>query len=253
MKTMSLLASLPLLLGLSLSAHWLTARTLKALAWALSPVALSEPEAFRYERDVYRTAVPETMQVVGVVFGAGLLVWWGAMRGPWWVLAAGLLALVGALVLDLLRWERVAVSASFLWFQRGLRGKVHQVAIENIRDLEVEETDARGLTLRRGLQNRLCRLRVRLNDKHVIALPKTDAYSGLDDVEAVANHLRARLQISTDRMSLHDAEHQANQQAQALAERPPSPEQEMQRELKRLRRNALAPDVPKAVHLKSDR
>mgnify|MGYP002141142635 CR=1 FL=1 len=37
--------------------------------------------------------------------------------------------------LDLRRWERVAVSANNLWFQRGLGQKVHQVALENIRDV----------------------------------------------------------------------------------------------------------------------
>ncbi len=71
-----------------------------------------------------------------------------------------------------------------------------------------------GFTLRHGRNNAVCRLMLRLNDKHVVALPKTDANSGLADVEAVANHVRARQQQSEDRRRLGDA------QARARA-RPP--------------------------------
>jgi hypothetical protein len=251
-KALSLLVSLPLLLGMSLGIHFLVARAIKGVAWLWSPLATSEPEAFRYERAVYHTAATETMQVIAAALVAGLLFWWGANRGSGWFWAAGALALAGAVALDLLRWERVSVSANNLWFQRGFGGKVHQVAIENIHDLAVEESEVRGFTLRHGIRNRLCRLRVRMTDKRVIALPKTDAYKGLDDVEAVANHLRARLQLSGDRQSLQRASKQASEAAQAVASRPPDQESELRRELKRLRRGALAPEVPKAVTLKRD-
>ena len=251
-KAMSLLVSLPLLLGLSLAAHFLLARAIKGVAWSWSPLATGEPEAFRYERVVYHTAATDTLQVIAAALLAGLLFWWASNHNAGWFWLLGGMALAGAVALDMLRWERVSVSANNLWFQRGYAGQVHQVAIENIRDLTVEESEVRGFTLRHGTRNRLCRLRVRMSDKRVIALPKTDAYSCVDDVEAVANHLRARLQISGDRDSLQRAARLASEAAQAVASRPPVEETELQRELKRLRRGALAPELPKAVSLKSD-
>ena len=252
MKALSLLVSLPLLLGLSLGAHFLLTRAIKGTAWLWSPLATSEPEAFRYERVVYHTAAPEMLQIIGAALVAGLLFWWASNQGSGWFWVLGALALAGAVALDMLCWERVSVSANNLWFQRGISGKVHQVAIENIRDLTVEESEVRGFTLRHGTRNRLCRVRVRMTDKRVIALPKTDANKCLDDVEAVANHLRTRIQLSGDRQSLQRASKQASEAAQAVASRPPNEESELQRELKRLRRGALAPEVPKAVTLKRD-
>ena len=155
----------------------------------------------------------------------------------------------GGIALDLLRWERVAVSAGNLWFQRGLRGRVHQVAIENIRDLTVEEEDRRSFTFRHGLANRLCRLSVRMHDKRLLALTKTDAASGLEAVEAVANHLRTRLQMQHDQATLATSERNAASAAVRIADEPPDSDRDMRRELMRLRRKAQAPDVPKAVRL----
>jgi len=134
----------------------------------------------------------------------------------------------------------VAVSGHNLWFQRGFRGQVHQVALDNIRDVSVEETAARGFTLRHGRNNRLVRLNVRMQDKRVIALPKTDAHSSIDAVEAVANHLRMRLQ------QLHDQELARTKHLARHAVAPPEPdadtqaaqEQELRRALQRLRQGA---------------
>jgi hypothetical protein len=70
---------------------------------------------------------------------------------------------------------------------------VHQVALENIRDVAVEESEGRGFTLRHGRDGRLVRLTVRMKDKRVVALAKTDAAGGAEAVEQVANHLRTRM------------------------------------------------------------
>ena len=82
---------------------------------------------------------------------------------------------------------------------------------------------------------------------YAVKLPWTDAYTGLDDVEAMANHLRARQMIRGDRQSLQRAQDQASAAARAAALQPPSRDPELVRELKRLRRGALAPDVPKGA------
>jgi hypothetical protein len=148
---------------------------------------------------------------------------------------------------DLLRWQRVSASANFLWSQRGLRGEVQQVAIENIRELAVEEEDVGGFTFRHGTQNRLCRLQVQLADGQSTDLPWTDGDAGFDEVEALANHLRARQLIGGDRQSLQQAADKATEAARAAAAMPASRDAEMLRELKRLRKNALAPDLPKAA------
>jgi hypothetical protein len=134
-------------------------------------------------------------------------------------------------------WERVAVSGHNLWFQRGFHGRVHQVALDNIRDLSIDETAARGFTLRHGRNNRLVRLQVRMHDKRVIALPKTDPDTGLDAVEAVANHLRMRLQ------QLRDRDLAQTKRIARTAERPSIPEadaadapdEDLRRALSRLR------------------
>jgi len=246
-KAVNLFLALPFLLALALAAHAVIARAVKAVLWSWSPLATGEPEAFTYERRVYHTADAAMMQIVAIACVAGVLFWLGMATGSGWLWTAGVLVLLGAVAVDVFRWERVATSANNLWFQRGFGRNVHQVAIENIRDLSVEETEARGFTLRHGTRNRFARLQLRMADKRVVALPKTDAYTGLDAVEAVANHLRMRLQQLEDRQALRRSSHEATATAQAVAERPPGGEDELQLALKRLRKGALAPDVPPAV------
>ncbi|HJV61971.1 MAG TPA: hypothetical protein VJ743_13570 [Albitalea sp.] len=237
MKMYQLALALPFLLAIGVAAHWLIARVVKAVLWSWSPLATGEPEAAAYERRVYHSADMPMMQIVAAAALSGLP-WWVALAtgsGLWW--AAGFLAIAGVVALDVARWERVAVSAHNLWFQRGYRGRVHQVAMDNIRDASVEEMEVGGFTLRHGRHNRLVRLNVRMKDKRLVALPKTDADRGLDEVEAVANHLRMRLQ------QLRDSERSRTVQPSGARAKPPvspSPEeQELQRALNRLRHGAL--------------
>jgi hypothetical protein len=164
-----------------------------------------------------------------------VLTGWGLL----WPLA--FIALGGAVLLDILRWERVAVSAHNLWFQRGFRNNVHQVALENIRDVSVDESAARGFTLRHGIRNRLVRLAVRMADKRVVALPKTDAFSGLDSVEAVANHLRMRLQQLRERERERDLTTRREAPIGDLADLPSAmaaQEEELRKALRQLRAGA---------------
>jgi hypothetical protein len=197
-KPYQIIFAFPFALAFGLVAHAGVSRAVKLVLWAWSPLASGEPEAASYERRVYHTADRPMMQVAAAAALAGLP-WLVAMAGGgsgwWWVGCLAVLAVVG---LDVLMWERVAVSAHYLWFQRGFRGKVHQVAMENIRDGSIEETEVRGFTLRHGRHNKLVRLQVRLSDKRVIALPKTDAHNGFSSVEAVDTYLRMRLQQLRD-------------------------------------------------------
>ncbi len=234
------------------AAHYLGSRAVKAVLWSVSPLSTGEPQAYAYERDVWRTAEPATLQVQAAVLGSGLVVWLGAVAGQSWLSGLGVLAWIGALLFDLQRWERVAVSANNLWFQRGFWEKVHQVAYENIRDGHIEEKDAGGFTLRRGRDNRVCRLQVRMKDKRVVALPKTDAHSGLADVEEVANQLRQRLRHLEDRAAMKRSEAAAHEAAQQAAQAAPSGDAELRQALRKLRAGALAPDVPKAVKLRNE-
>ena len=255
MRTMDLLTAtltLPMALAGAMAVHVLTAKAVKAVAWSIAPLAAGEPQAFVYERDIWRTAEPGALQVVGAAAGAGLLFWIAGLAHSWWLVALAVLAWSGALAFDLLSWQRVAVSANNLWFQRGWGQKVHQVAFENIRDVAVEERDERGFTLRRGTRNRVCRLQVRMKDKRVVALPKTDAHTGLADVEEVANQLRQRLRHLEDRESIRRSQAQGSAAALQAAAESPAEDDEMRRALRKLRRNALAPDVPKAVKLKNE-
>lgn len=234
------------------AAHYLAARAVKAVLWSVSPLSSGEPQAYAYERDVWRTAEPAAMQVLGAVLASGLIAWLGAALGQPWLIGLGVLAWCGALLFDLQRWERVAVSANNLWFQRGFWEKVHQVAYENIRDVHIEEKDTGGFTLRRGRANRVCRLQVRMKDKRVVALPKTDAHSGLADVEEVANQLRQRLRHLEDREAIKRSEAAAHEAAQQAAQAAPSGDDELRHALRKLRAGALAPDVPKAVKLRNE-
>lgn len=243
-------ALLLLALAAGVGLHAFAARACKAVIASMRPLATGEHQSFGYERFVYHTAEPAVQKVVLIALGGGLAGWLAWLSGwelLWWLAVA---VLAAAVVFDLLNWERVASSASWLWFQRGLRGTVHQVALDNIRDLVVDEEEAPGLTLRNlvpGARNTVCRLRLRLADKRVVALPRTDAARGLADVEAVANHLRLRKQQATERGALADSAEAATQAVREVGESPSSVDRALAAELKRLRRGALAPDVPPAV------
>jgi hypothetical protein len=98
-----------------------------------------------------------------------------------------------------LRWERVAVSAHHLWFQRGWGSTVHQVVLENIRDLSVEESEAERLhAAPRPAQPPGAPVGAHARQA-CVALPKTDAHAACDAVESVANMLRQRLQQNRER------------------------------------------------------
>ncbi len=220
------------MLAFGLAGHALLSRAVKAVLWSWSPLATGEPEAACYERRVYHSADAAMMQIVAAAALSGLPWWVALATGRWAWGWLGVLAMAGVVVWDVLRWERVASSASNLWFQRGFRGRVHQVALDNIRDVSVEELDARGFTLRHGVRNRLARLNVRMNDRRVVALPKTDAYGGLDDVEAVANHLRQRMDQLRHQESLRQA-------GAAPDTGPPGgADEDLRRALRRLRQGA---------------
>ena len=90
-------------------------------------------------------------------------------------------------------------------------------------------------------------LSMRMNDKRVVALPKTDAHGELDAVEATANNIRTRQQLSTDREAVKRSSDQGSKAAAEATQQSPSVDREMMRELKRLRQRANAPDLPPAV------
>ena len=243
-KWIQILLALPFLVAISIASHAVLSRGVKAVLWSWAPLATGEPEAASYDRRVYHTADRPMLQVLAVAAAAGVLLWLGVAIGGalfWW---AGVLGVLGAVAFDVLVWERVAVSAHNLWFQRGFRNKVHQVDLENIRDLSVEQMEARGFTLRHGRRNSLVRLSVRMNDKRVVALPKTDA-AGLPAVEAVAEFLRMRLQQIRDR-ALSRGRPAAHElpPAGSLAPAPGPQEEELHRALARLRAQAAAAVKP---------
>jgi hypothetical protein len=240
-QVLQLLFALPVMLALGIAGHAVLARGVKAVLWSWAPLATGEPEAASYDRRVYHTADRPMLQVLAAAAAAGLLLWLGLASGWalfWW---GGVLGVIGAVALDVLLWERVAVSAHNLWFQRGFRNKVHQVDLENIRDLTVDETEARGFTLRHGTDNRVVRLSVRMHDKRVVALPKTDARRSLEAVEAVANYLRMRLQqmhdraLSRGRPAVHELP-----PAGSLSAATGPQEEDLRRALARLRAQAAA-------------
>jgi hypothetical protein len=241
------LMKLPLLLAAAFAAHVVLGRAAKWLASAVAPLASGEVEAVCYERDVYGTAQRETQDIALVVMSAGALMWLGATFAPNWVGALGAGLVVGAVVLDMQRWERATASANFVWFQRGLTRKVRRIAIENIRDVAVHEEEVRGFTLLHGRRNRVCAVHLKLHDKQAVSLPCTDSARGLDDVEALANHVRARLQLRGERAGIERAARTERDRGLApLAASPAlSPEERALRdELKRLRREAAAPQAP---------
>lgn len=236
MRILQLGLLLPFLLAFGVAAHAALSRVVKAVLWAWSPLATGEPQAAVYERRVYHTAEGAMRLVIGVAAASGAVLWGAIASGhaAYWPLA--LATLLGALALDLSRWERVAVSPGYLWFQRGYGRTVHQVAMENIRDASVEESDGHGWTLRHGRRNRLVRLSVRMNDKRVVALPKTDAAGGLQPVQAMAEQLRVTLahlhQRAAGRPGLRPEASAATDEARAVQD------DELRRALLRLRRSA---------------
>ncbi len=240
-KILGLILALPFLVALAVAAHALASRIVKAVLWAWSPLAIGEPEAFSYERRVYHTADAAMLQVIGLAAAAGFAAWAGVVLETAWAAAVAVPLFVGALVLDLRRWERVAASASALWFQRGFFARVHQIDAENIRDITVEETEAGGFTLRHGFHNRVARLKVRMNDKRVAALPKTDAAGGLDGLEAVANHVRLRMDHLRHRRAAKMSPQEAGAAADAAAQAPRSDDDDLRRTLRQLRRGAPRP------------
>jgi hypothetical protein len=238
-KIVQLVLLLPFLLAFGIAGHALLARAVKAVLWSFSPLASGEPEAATYERRVYHTADRPMLEIVGVAAAAGLLLWLAVVIGWAWLWPVSFAVLGAAVVLDIVRWERVAISAHNLWFQRGYRSTVHQVALENIRDLSVDESEAGGFTLRHGRRNRLVRLQVRMADKRVVALPKTDAVSGADAVEAVANHLRMRMSQLRDREAAkRNAQARDAPPADAPADAPVPGDDELRRALRVLRHGA---------------
>lgn len=235
------------MLAIAVAGHVLLGRGAKALASAVWPLATGELEVSGYERRVYGTADRAMLEVAGVALAAGVVMWVGVGWSMGWVTFLGVLVLLGAVGLDLYRWERVTVSANYVWFQRGLGHKVHQVAIENIRDVSVSEAEATGFTLRHLNRNRVCRLSMRMKDKRVVALPKTDAHSELEAVEALANHIRTRQQLAGDRDAVKRSSDRGSEAAAEAARQPSSVDREMMRELKRLRQQAQSPTLPPAV------
>lgn len=236
---------LPLTLALSVAGHLLLGRGLKALWSAVHPLAGGTPEAGRYERTVYGTPARAMHEVVALVLASGLLLWVAIGLYEPWLVALSLAVFIAALVLDLLRWERVSASADFVWFQRGLGKKLHQVDIENIRDLSVTEQEVGGFSFRHGRRNRVCRLNLRMNDKRIVALPKTDAHGGLASVEAVAQHIRKRQQLLNDAAARRrDGVKPAVSAPPAAAASPSQSEKDMLRALKRLRQQAAAAPAP---------
>jgi hypothetical protein len=161
---------------------------------------------------------------VALAIVGGAMLWAGAYWASPLAWGIAVTVLVAALALDLASWQRVEVSAEHLWFQRGLGGKVHQVLIENIRDVHVEQTEVGGLTLRHGRDNATVRIKLRMRDRYVAALPKAGAYSSRADVEHVAAMIDERL------VSLR---------AEA-AMRPADADRDLKRALKRLHRDATA-------------
>jgi hypothetical protein len=263
---------LPFLVAFAVAGHIFIGRGAKALAASFQPLASGELELAGYERNVYGTSDRAMLEVVAVPIVAGLVIWLGVGLSFGWLITLGVFGVLGAVVFDMARWERVSVSASYVWFQRGFAGKVHQVAIENIRDVSVVEEDGLLPTLRhlnRG--NRVCRLLMRMTDKRAVALPKTDAETQLDAVENAANQVRWRLQALQDKQN--DKRHGghaggattrpgplAATTAPADSRPPPDPDggriptagdKEMLRELRRLRKQraeaaAAAGNPPKA-------
>jgi hypothetical protein len=238
----------PAFAALGLGLHLLGARAAKAIVAAARPLATGEPELAGYDRRVHHTGESQPLTVIGVAALAGAVMGVGAGSGAGWAWLLGLLGVATAIALDLLWWQRVAVSGEAVWYQRGLRDEVHQVAIENVRDVEVAEAPALLPTLRHGRGAQSVSLRLYLQDGALLELPATDALSGLDDVEDAANRIRARQVHLSGRDALGRAEAEAARNAAdaAAASDPRSREAQEREALRKLRQKALAPDLPTA-------
>jgi hypothetical protein len=239
--------TLPFLLALAVAGHVLLSRGAKAIAAAASPLATGELEVGGYERRVYTTTDRAMLEIVALALASGLVMWIGMTWNLVSVGVLGFLMLLGAVALDLARWERVTVSANYVWFQRGFGRKVHQVAIENIRDVTVVEGEVQGFSARYLNRNRMCRVNMRMKDKRVVALPKTDAYGEFEAVEALANHIRTRQQLAGDREAVKRSGVEGSEAAARAAQEPGSSDRELMRELRRLRQRAQEPNLPPAV------
>jgi hypothetical protein len=191
---------LPLWVALMLGLQALLAHAVKTVWSAARPLADGEPELAGYERKVHHTGEREPLTVLGLALASGLaLTLWAAGAGAW-AGVLSLLALLAALAVDLLGWQRVAVSGEAVWVQRGLRRRVHRLALDDIAEVEVVESASPLFSLRRGRAATLARLVLRLHDGSQAALPRTDADSpaAMEAMEEVANRIRARqLQAST--------------------------------------------------------
>lgn len=212
-------------LALGLGLHAVVSRALKAALVRLAPLARGEARLAGYERGVHDSVEPAMLAVVLLALAGGAALWvgaWQAAPSAWWLAASALLA---AVAFDITLWQRVEVGAEHVWFQRSLGGTVHQVLIDNIRDASVEQSERRGFTLRHGLRSPQVRLKLRMKDRHVVALPKTGVQAGLPAIEHCAACIDERL------AALRSAE---------AARRDGVPDYELKRALRRLRRNAHA-------------
>jgi hypothetical protein len=218
------LTLLPPLLALGLGLHATASAACKQLLLRCAPLARGEQRIAGYERGVHDSVEREMQAVVALALAGGAALWvaaWSAAVPAW---AAAVLLLLAALALDLVCWQRVEVGAEHVWFQRGLTGTVHQVLIENVRDAGVDHLPAHGVSLRHGVRdNATVRLKLRMKDRHVAALPKAGP-GAIDAVEAVAARIDERLRsLRAER-----------------AVRRRDPERDLVRALRRLRRIADA-------------
>lgn|GEM_PF-1489120 len=244
---------LPFFVAFGVAGHIALGRGAKAVAASFHPLASGEMELGGYDRSVYGTSDRAMLEVVAAAAAAGLVMWLGVALSFGWLTFLGVLGVVGAVAFDLSRWERMAVSANYVWFQRGFGRKVHQVAIENIRDVSVVEEEGTLPTPRHYKNSRLCRVMMRMHDKRAVALPKTDAHASLEAVENAANQIRARQQNLADRQKKDGKDGAAAARPDPEGGRMPTAgDKQMLKELRRLRQrsgdsgNTTSPPAVKA-------
>lgn len=246
--SLSSVLSLPFMLAIAVALHVLLGRGTKAILASAAPLATGELEAGGYQRGVYGSPERAMLEVAALAMASGLVMWAASAFQLGWLWAIAIALLVGAVALDILRWQRVTSGASYVWYQEGLRGQVHQVAIDNIAEVSVDEQDVPGsFTLRHLKNNRVCRLLLEMKEGKPLKLPKTNAADGLESVEALANHIRTRQQFIEERQKVNRSSDDGSKAAQQVAQQPSSVDAELARELRRLRKQALAPNLPPAV------